>query len=420
MSQVIVIGAGLAGLRAARDLADAGCSVTLLEARDRVGGRGRTVQINGRTAELGGSWFTPHHEEVRAELARYGQPVRDYAPVSYARWRTDGVLRSGLPVPWNELNELERVLTKINTDSFASAQAGAGVAVGSAADYFDALDMPAATGDLILGIWQLMAGAPPEVAEISEMLLSVAGHGGISGLITCLAHGPELGWSALAEAMAADPRIDVRLSVAATSVQESDGIVTVTTDAGEFSGDAAVVAVPLNCLPHITFAPALPPAVQRLAGANVGCAVKLVVLASNVEPHGLVVGHDPNFPLRFWYVDDRVDDLTRLIAFGWKDEFDPEDRAQVERALNAYFPEAMLIDYRWHDWNADDYSRGTWLTLPAGRASEFDPAAMALQGRVVLAGSDVAEHEAGWFEGALLSGAQAARVIHERLAHGRT
>ena len=415
MSQVIVVGAGLAGLRAARDLADAGHSVTILEARDQVGGRGRTVEINGRTAELGGSWFTSHHDEVRAELARYGQPVRDYAPVAHARWRTDGVLRYGLPVPWDELNELERVMAKINTDSFASAQAGEGVAVGSAADYFDALDMPAATWDLVLGIWQLMAGAPPEAAEISEMLLSVAGHGGISGLITCLAHGPERGWSALAEAMAADPRIDVRLSVAATSVREQGGVVTVTTEAGEFTGDAAVVAVPLNCLPGISFAPELPPAVQRLAGANVGCAVKLVLLVSNVEPHGLAIGHDPNFPLRFWYVDDRVDQHTRLVAFGWKDEFDPADRAQVERALEAYFPEATLIDYRWHDWNADDYSRGTWLTLPAGRASEFDPEAMILPGRVVLAGSDVSAHEAGWFEGALVSGAHAARLVRERI-----
>ena len=67
---VLVIGAGLGGLRAARDLADLGHSVVVLEARDRVGGRGRTSTLDGRLVELGGSWFTPEHVQVKAELAR--------------------------------------------------------------------------------------------------------------------------------------------------------------------------------------------------------------------------------------------------------------------------------------------------------------------------------------------------------------
>ncbi len=114
---MIVAGAGLAGLRAARDLADAGVAVTVLEARDRVGGRGYSVSLGGRTVELGGSWFTPEHDQVRAELARYGMSVRDYPPVRSARWLTAGELRLGAPVPWHELAALEAALARVRDDA---------------------------------------------------------------------------------------------------------------------------------------------------------------------------------------------------------------------------------------------------------------------------------------------------------------
>jgi monoamine oxidase len=387
--------------------------VTLLEARDRVGGRGLTVRLGSGIAELGGSWFTAGHHEVRAELARYGQPVRDYAPVAHARWRTGGELRRGLPVPWDELGALERILGRVAAESEAYAAGDASVAPGSGLAYIDGLDPPPATRDFLIGWWQLMAGAPPETAAAGELLGSIAAHGGPSGLITCLAHGPADGWSALAEALAGTTGVAVRLTTAVAAVSEQEGTVTVETAAGErLHGRAAVVAVPVNCLPQIAFAPPLPGAAAEASGANAGCAVKLVLLARGVEPRGLAVGHDPALPLRWWYADEPCDGATRLVAFGWRDGFDPNDPAQVPAALRGYFPEAELVEVAWHDWNADPYARGTWLTVPADRPHLFDdPAAFDLPGRVVLAGSDVAREEAGWFEGALRSGAAAAERV---------
>ena len=96
-ADVVVVGAGLAGLRAARDLAEAGQRVVVLEARDRVGGRGWTSTFPGTdlAIELGGSWYTDEQREVAAEVERYGLPVRTFDPVTSTRWLVDGELRTG-------------------------------------------------------------------------------------------------------------------------------------------------------------------------------------------------------------------------------------------------------------------------------------------------------------------------------------
>jgi polyamine oxidase len=66
--KVIVIGAGVSGLAAAKELAAHGCHVTVLEARDRIGGRIRTDRIHGANPiELGASWIhgvTPPHVPI--------------------------------------------------------------------------------------------------------------------------------------------------------------------------------------------------------------------------------------------------------------------------------------------------------------------------------------------------------------------
>ena len=72
---VVVLGAGLAGLSAARELTESGLDFVVLEARDRVGGRTYTVPFEaaGCSVDLGAEWVAPgHHSALVAELARYG------------------------------------------------------------------------------------------------------------------------------------------------------------------------------------------------------------------------------------------------------------------------------------------------------------------------------------------------------------
>src|SRR5690349_5205132 len=71
--RVIVVGAGMAGISAARALGDAGIEAVVLEARDRIGGRLHTVELGGSRVDLGGSWVhTPIGNPMTDVAKRHG------------------------------------------------------------------------------------------------------------------------------------------------------------------------------------------------------------------------------------------------------------------------------------------------------------------------------------------------------------
>jgi monoamine oxidase len=420
-ADVVVAGAGFAGLAAARDLTAEGLSVQVVEARDRVGGRTWTRPLPGTDlrVEVGGSWFTPGHRAVMAELDRHGLAVREYPPVASVRWRTGGVLRTGLPVAWDELEELERALIQVRADSTAVDDGSAAPLLRSlsATEYLEQLGVPAAVGDFLHGWWSLMGGADPAKGAIVDLLGAIAGHGGMAGLLTELRYGPMDGWSALAEAMASS--FDLRLGARIVRVEHgSDGVV-LTLEGGErIASGAAVLALPVNVLAHIDFEPALPAPLAEAAGHNAGRAVKLVLHARGVPARSLAAGRGDG--LHWLYGDRETGQGVAITAFGYEHpSFDPTDRSAVERGLHAFYPEAELLGWDWHDWNGDPDSRGTWATAPAGRAELLDPARGAPSGRLSFATSDLAPEQQGWVEGALRAGAAAAAHVRSLVAASR-
>jgi monoamine oxidase len=411
-TDVIVVGAGLAGLCAARDLAAAGARVVVLEARDRIGGRAwtRAFPGSGELVELGGSWFTAEQAEARAEVERYRLTTRRYDLPRVVRWRTGGRLRDGLPVPAEQLGDLERALVTITDDARRRLQGSLGeVASLSCSEYIERLQVSDEVREFLNAWYVLIGGAHPARGAVVDALAAIAAHGGTpSSLLTALRFAPAEGWSAVGDAMAES--LDVRLGAPAAAVTQAPTGVTIVLRGGKaLASRAAIVAVPVNVLPHIRFNPPLRAAAAAAAGSNAGRAVKLWLRARGVPAASLAAGRGEGVD---WLYADRAlpDDSVLALGFGYDDPtFDPTDRAHAERALRALWPEAELVAHDVHDWNADPWARGTWLTDPPGRAGLVSAASFPPHGRIAFAGADVARREAGWIAGALISGAEAAR-----------
>src|SRR5207249_812142 len=114
---VIVVGGGFAGVRAARDLSDTGRSIVILDGRDRLGGKTWTVEFAGthHSVEMGGTWIAPkYHPYVTEEIERYGlQVAKSHGDEVKFLWSFPNCESRAFPVEGDELYDLERALFEI-------------------------------------------------------------------------------------------------------------------------------------------------------------------------------------------------------------------------------------------------------------------------------------------------------------------
>jgi monoamine oxidase len=101
-----------------------------------------------------------------------------------------------------------------------------------------------------------------------------------------------------------------------------------------------------------------------------------------------------------------------LVGIGSSpDRVDVTSRRQVEECVQRFAPSARVLAADGHDWNADEFSRGTWVAYRPGQQSRLHSALQRPEGRLAFAGSDVASEWPGFMNGAIESGARAAQQV---------
>ena len=223
MLDVIVIGAGLSGLVAARELEARGLAVRVLEARERIGGRVwlQRGALRGLDLDMGGAWVADVQRHVWAEADRYGVAREHDALPAAVRWRfgAERVSRA-IPVDVGDLAELERGIAALlaaarrhEPSRPPDAQGLADLDV-PASEWVAALRLPRRVEELLLLWIGACASARPEDASMLEFLrwISSAGNQLWRHLEAAV-----LGWrmpagtAALYEAIGADVRGEIVL-----------------------------------------------------------------------------------------------------------------------------------------------------------------------------------------------------------------
>jgi monoamine oxidase len=178
-----------------------------------------------------------------------------------------------------------------------------------------------------------------------------------------------------------------------------------------------IVAVPLNVLPQIEFDPPLSDGKQQglaLGQASRGIKIFIRARGAAISQNAIRAGHP------FGYLDTEMllDDGTQvLIGFGLDAEAcDANDRPSLQRALDDILPGYEVLDATAHDWLADEFSRGTWAIHRPGWYTRHHAEMRRPEGRVLLAGSDLANGWAGFIDGAIESGLTAAARVERILA----
>lgn len=400
-----MVGAGYAGLVAAEALVDAGWNVTVLEARDRVGGRAWTDRLaNGAIIERGAEWV----EDVQVEmlglcerlgipLARTGMSYHDRTPVGGPPVSEEELAagRAALRTLFAELGDEAYDISVADAIERLDAVEGAKVA------FRARIECTSGAPATELAAWHLLhlASAPEEVDSPR------------------IATGSDAPARALAERLGAR----VRLSEPVQAITLDDDGVSVRTPQGDYRAAHIVLALPKPLLVQAPFAAILPAAVREVAETfGVSHAAKLFVpLAGDPAPSAVL---DTRRDYWVWTANQGDEGLRPVLA-GFAGSKPMLDLLEVERDGTTWARSVaevrpdLELDFDnagTQTWADDPYAQGIYTHVRPGDRPN-DDLLRQRHGRLVLAGEFTDDTWSGFMEGAIRSGQRAAHLLDPSL-----
>lgn len=444
---VAVVGAGLAGLKAAQALEARGLSVCVLEARDRVGGRLKPGTIAGHVIDRGGQWVGPQQSLLLKEaaalgVATYPQYAEGRSILHYKGARSESA--SDIPkMPLVALLELQRVVSRL--DAMAATLPPEACWEAAKADLWDSQTVEtwirrnvwtAAAAEFLRLVVRSVFCCEPKHLSLLFFLDYVRGGQGIDVLTGVKGGAQEAkfrgGAHQIAVKLAATLTTPVVHEAPVRAITQHDAHVELVTDKGIVRAGHAVVAIPPVLASRIGFANALPARrdhlMQRLP---MGTVIKVHIAYDRPfwRDKGLSgMGVSDSLACNVLF-DQSPEDLSCGILVGFFDADEAAaysgrgDNARRSAAIDAaavYFGDEARapIDYVDNDWLAEEWSRGCYVAHAApGVMTTFGDALRAPCGRIHWAGTETATEWAGYMDGALQSGLRAAEEVAAR--HGR-
>ena len=429
-ADVVVIGAGFAGLVAARELGRAGLDVLVLEARDRVGGRTWTDRRLGHDLELGGTWVHWVQPHTWAEMTRYGREITRSPAVQEAYWLgAGGAPRAGT------LDEFMVLIADgqqaIVDDVRAAIPRGIDPTAGeigeldalSIQDRFDALGLGDEARSANEAVWAGHVNARLDQVGLSSALRWAAAAGGHWQLMheASATYRVVGGMSGFTAAIAADVAGEIRLGATVTRVaQTADGAIVTCVGGAEARARRVISTLPVNAIAGIEWEPGLPGAWQQANAETVASqGVKVWVKARGQVPRFFAYASQRH-PISVLKTEFADDDATVLVGFGPDHtQLDVTSVAGVQAAVDALRPGLEVVEVAAHDWMKDPLSRTTWMTHRPGQLTRDLAGLQRLAGVVHFASSDNASLWGGFVDGAIESGLREARRVAAALAQAR-
>jgi monoamine oxidase len=400
--QIPVIGAGVAGLAAARELNRKHMAPVVLEARDRVGGRVLTVHdpLTAVPIELGAEFVHGVHPDLWRLLREMRVPVVE---LGGEHWSRDSGGSHPANSEWEEIGRVFEAMSRAPEQSFGDFIAGVSAsedAKRAATAYVEGFN--AARKEQVSVAWLNQEDEASDQIDGDRSFRILAGY------------------DSVAHHLARD--LDVRLSTEVTEIRWNPGDVLLSTSRGSIRAKKAIVAVPLAVLHHgglrITPEPTSLSAAQNAIAT--GNALRITFRFGDAKwakaaPHISFMHGGSDFPV--WWTAYPVN--TPVIT-GWAAGPNADALAgRSESELKQIAIESLRkllgedpgeVEAAWvHDWSRDPLALGAYSYVRAGGVSAAEALRNPVENTIYFAGEALAGGHMGTVHGAIQSGIFAAK-----------